>query len=222
MTRRGFTLAEVLITLGIIGVVSALTIPSVINKHQKKVTATKLQKSVSILNQAYRLSVAEAGEHDNSYEIGSDEYFNTYWKPYLKSVKICPRNSNGHKQCGYSKHQPFLWANNTASDREFTRNEDDRTTFYTPDGFLYTIYTALDGNIRKDNGILVDINGSQGPNRFGRDVFLLTRTKEMIVPDGYDKTDTEINTNCSKSGQGGYCAEKIRRNSWQIPANYPW
>ena len=44
MKRSGFTLAEVLITLGIIGVVAALTIPNLIAGYEKQVTISKLQK----------------------------------------------------------------------------------------------------------------------------------------------------------------------------------
>lgn len=220
--RCGFTLAEVLITLGIIGVVSAVTIPAVIAKHQKKTTVAKLQKAVSILNQAYRLSIAEAGEHDDAFKIGSEEYFNIYWKPYIKSVQECPRNTNGHKQCGYDKHQPFMRANNIQSDREFTRAGNDRTTFYTADGLLYTIYTGLNGGAMKFDEILVDINGPKKPNKWGKDVFSLIRTKETILPLGYNKSDSQIKSDCSRSGLGEYCAEIIRRNGWQIPDNYPW
>ena len=43
----GFTLAEVLITLGIIGVVAALTLPSVIQKYQKKVTVERLKNIIA-------------------------------------------------------------------------------------------------------------------------------------------------------------------------------
>ncbi len=221
--HKGFTLAEVLITLGIIGVVAALTISTVITKHQKKVTISKLEKSISILNQAYRLSIAELGEPDNALELGGEAYFNTYWAPYIKSVKICPRNNVGHVACGYKSHFPFKYANKNQSDREFTR-ANDRVAFYTSDGFLYIIFTGLINNYVESgyNGIMVDINGAAAPNRYGRDVFLLQRNKEkgIVEPEGYDKTDSEVDQNCST--KGNYCAEKIRRNGWQIPADYPW
>ena len=61
---KGFTLAEVLITLGIIGVVAAMTIPSLITSYNKKITETRLEKFYSIFNQAIRLSVAENGDTD--------------------------------------------------------------------------------------------------------------------------------------------------------------
>ena len=48
---KAFTLAEVLITIGIIGIVAALTLPNLIEEHQKKETSVKLQKMYSTLNQ---------------------------------------------------------------------------------------------------------------------------------------------------------------------------
>lgn len=223
--QKAFTLAETLITLGIVGVVAALTISTAITQHQKKVTISKLEKSISILNQAYRLSIAELGESDNAFELGAEAYFNTYWKPYIKSVKICPRNNRGHVACGYKSRMPFMCANKTPSYREFSRAGNDRTAFYTPDGFLYIVFTGLmNAEASAYNGIMVDINGAAAPNRYGRDVFLLQRNKEkgIVEPEGYNKTDSEVDNNCSTRGSGDYCAEKIRRNGWKISADYPW
>ena len=57
--KFAFTLAEVLITLGIIGIVSAMTIPTLINNYQKKVTVAKLQKVHAVLNQIARMAVVD-------------------------------------------------------------------------------------------------------------------------------------------------------------------
>ena len=54
--KVAFTLAEVLITLGIIGVVAALTIPNVVSNYKKKVVETRLAQLYSVLNQAVELS----------------------------------------------------------------------------------------------------------------------------------------------------------------------
>ena len=51
-SKKGFTLAEVLITLGIIGIVAALTLPSLVSNYRKKVTAAKLKQTYSILSNA--------------------------------------------------------------------------------------------------------------------------------------------------------------------------
>ena len=50
--KNGFTMAEVLITIGIIGLVAAMTLPTVVNKYQERVTVTKVTKFYSIMNQA--------------------------------------------------------------------------------------------------------------------------------------------------------------------------
>lgn len=221
-SRKAFTLAEVLITLGVIGIVAAMTLPAVVGKYQKKATVTKLQKTISILNQAYRLSISEVGYHDNAFELGIDEYFTKYWKPYIKVSKECSRNDNVYKECGYTKMAPFLWANKSNSDRNLSQGGGDRTVFYTNDGILYILHSGLHGNLVASNEIIIDINGGQGPNRWGRDVFTLQRTRDLIVPLGYDKNDEEVNNNCSSNGHGEFCLEKIRRNNWEIEENYPW
>lgn len=63
--KKGFTLAETLITLGIIGVVAAITTPTVVSKFQEKVLKSQFKATYSILNQALRLT---------NYESGTDYY----------------------------------------------------------------------------------------------------------------------------------------------------
>ena len=60
--KAAFTLAEVLITLGIIGIVAAMTLPTLIANYQKKVVETRLISFYSKINQAYRMSYAENGD----------------------------------------------------------------------------------------------------------------------------------------------------------------
>ena len=92
--RKAFTLAEVLITLGIIGVVAALTIPSLISNYQKNQTVTQLQKFYTNMNQAIKLSEIENGPAAE-WEYGqvnsgddTETWFNTYIAKYLKYNKV--------------------------------------------------------------------------------------------------------------------------------------
>ena len=62
MFKKAFTLAEVLITLMIIGIVAALTIPSVISNYQQQEFKTGLKKAVSVLNEAIQTNIAIDGE----------------------------------------------------------------------------------------------------------------------------------------------------------------
>ncbi len=95
---RAFTLAETLITLAIIGVVAALTMPALISNHRKHVVETKLKRFYSTMNQCIIRSELENGSKENwNFEFslsgkGFDEdvlekFYNTYYKKYLKILK---------------------------------------------------------------------------------------------------------------------------------------
>ena len=95
MRKRAFTLAEVLITLGIIGIVAAMTLPGLIAKYDKKVATTRLKKFYTSYLQAISLS-----DFENSGTDGADillsgatpdqmlDWYNRYLKSYLKTVKV--------------------------------------------------------------------------------------------------------------------------------------
>ena len=87
----GFTLAEVLITLGIIGIVAALTIPNLLANYRKTVTVNKVKKFYSMMSQATNASMAENGpmgswdgftSSRNAEEM--KHWFDKYLKPYIK------------------------------------------------------------------------------------------------------------------------------------------
>ena len=217
--KIAFTLAETLITLGIIGIVAAMTIPTLISNHQKKVTVTKIEKAISYLNQAYKLSYDDVGEPtlEESFEMNSKDYFNKYWAPYLKILQYC----NTYSACNYKSNTPYKTINN--NDIGTMIIHPNGATFLTFDGYMFNIRSNYGNQLSRL--IILDINGSQGPNKFGKDVFFLSRVEE----DGggircycYEKTDTDISKECSNKGKGYCCAEKIRRAGWKIENSYPW
>ena len=61
-SSQGFTLAEVLITLGVIGIVAAMTMPSLIQEHREKQRVVQLKKVYSILSQAFLMARNEYGD----------------------------------------------------------------------------------------------------------------------------------------------------------------
>lgn len=95
--KDAFTLAEVLITLGVIGIVAAMTMPALIQKHRKQIVETRLKKFYTVANQAIQLSevVNEDKKYwkfDGSGEISYSEqtltsFYNKYLKDYLKVSK---------------------------------------------------------------------------------------------------------------------------------------
>nr|QGT49813.1 hypothetical protein Melaina855_2000 [uncultured Candidatus Melainabacteria bacterium] len=221
--KEGFTLAEVLITLGIIGVVAAMTIPGLMTKYQQEQTVVKLKKAISVINQAYRLSYDDIGEPISSFDIGAEEYFKNYWAPYIKVLSYCTTA----KSCGYKSLSPWKYPDGKQVEVTLIAPKA-RTTFYSMDGVLYVILTTHGDMTVPNYNIYVDINGGNGPNQMGKDVFILTRVQEDgggIRPLGYQLNDKQIKSYCSKSNNSigaMYCAERIRRDGWKIEKDYPY
>jgi len=118
--KKAFTLSEVLITLGIIGVVAALTLPSLIAKHKEKVLAVGVRKAYSDFSNALRLSQAEFdgnidystvfNPNNTSYESAAalSKYFN--------GAKIC--ESSNQKGCAqYYTKVKFAQAYKAGTDK---------------------------------------------------------------------------------------------------------
>ena len=217
MTNNAFTLAEVLITLGIIGIVAALTIPNLLAKYNRMVTANRLAKVYSTISNGIKLSENDNGpmkEWPNGAEMEMESYWNTYWKPYFIGAELCantdecgfPRSFNNHKWVGDAN-----WTVSSGNSRILFRLVDGtivflprNTTALNPDGSLRPAYVNL---------LVIDINGPKLPNESGKDTFMFMRnTNSGITPySGGDCKTSPI-----------YCAELIMQNNWKIPDDYPW
>ena len=110
--RTGFTLAEVLITLGTIGVVAAMTLPALIQKNNNKVVETRLKKFYSSINQAIMMAEVDYGDKKVWYQDltgasfdeegniieGSSEiekWCKKYLMPYMKVVRTGTLSNGG-------------------------------------------------------------------------------------------------------------------------------
>ena len=215
-----FTLAEVLITLGIIGVVAALTMPSIVANYKKQETVSRLKKAYTIANQTFMMSQLDNGEYDTwDTRISGVEYINKYFLPYFNVVKVC----ENPQDCGYSSTRPFKNLN-AEQNNTMTLAKDRRIPFLTADGIVYIFSTLSGDEMLTDHNLYIDINSGKGPNMFGKDVFTFKRLNEKgILPVGYELTDAEIKQNCSKTATSGTaCAAKIMRDGWQILDDYPF
>lgn len=94
MKHQAFTLSEVLITLGIIGVVAAMTLPALIQNWNEKASVTKVKKAYSLLNQAYLRSKEDNGPI-SEWNIQTLQDLLPYFTPYIKNIRICNSKESG-------------------------------------------------------------------------------------------------------------------------------
>ncbi len=151
---KSFTLAEVLITLVIIGIIAAVTVPVVMANHKKTETAAKLKKAYSMIVNAVRLSEIDHGvaapEWKRDADISIEDFIEEYFSKYLSYTKI-------DKDCTYM-----------GIDTENYLGPIDL-----PAGCIYLNDGTIMSFIGWDphSGIYIDINGEKGPNEVGRDFF---------------------------------------------------
>ena len=194
MTRNydAFTLAEVLITLVIVGIIAAMTIPTLINKTNKQEYVSRLIKAYSTLAQATNRIIAEEGNPKG--DIGgwadSSEHIYQLYKKYLSNAKEC---SNTTKCFEQFNGQGYKWLNNSGYDGDWVENDpnNDTRTLILADGvqvvFLHKSNTCEYGSYSQTNRcaeIAVDVNGIKGPNTWGRDAFRIAITPDGLQPYG--------------------------------------
>lgn len=222
MRTKGFTLAEVLITLSIIGIIAAITLSSLVNSYKKQQTIAQLKKVYTNLNQALKLAESEYGPYEY-WEIPAinsnvKSYYNKYWYPYFKILKSC----ENYSQCNYTSNQPWYYPNGSKSTLTFN-SQILRIPFLLTDGTLISISIAGGDILTKESQIYIDLNGSKLPNKYGIDVFVLNRVKgKGILAYGQELSIDEIKEECSYSGKGETCAARIIYDGWQIKNDYPW
>lgn len=219
--KKAFTLAEILITLGVIGVVAALTIPILIQDANERTTVTALKKTFSTLSQAYNLAVQDNGTPDTWGLSGSPKLILGNLTPYLKVEKDCTSGNSGCFPAGVN----YAYLSNLGGDGIYD-NQASYPKLRLADGTLiaafandptcvWSIGTSLP--LKNTCGqIWVDINGYKGPNQWGIDTFNFFITKYGIIPDGSPQQTISwpFSTDCkNKATQSGFgCAAWVIYN----------
>jgi len=193
MKKNAFTLAEVLITLGIIGVVAALTLPTVINNTQKKELETGLRKNYSLMQQALQKM-----EYDEGQPIIPADYWQTttlstmLYSKFMKYFSVV-------KDCGLATCVPAYniqtYSAFDGSDNLAAHTKFDDGQFITNDSAIYLFENPRTQGA--DIYISVDVNGyKKKPNRWGYDLFTFQLMNDgRILPMGAE--GTTYTNNCS-------------------------
>ena len=233
----GFTLAETLITLVIIGIVAALTVPVMITKFQKEQTVARLKKAYSALSQTTAKAIADYGAV-RTWDIGENgdveaakTFVNKYIVPYMRVMKKPTSYAEGHW------NNKIYFLNGTEVDPDSDDGTNKQVRFYLDDGTSISCYIRSDDYTRLT--VLIDINGDKKPNYFGKDIFMyqylirmpdywedyLKSQLSKFYPEGYPADRNTLKNQgwaCNKLREGAYCAALIMYDGWQIKDDYPW
>ena len=244
--RVAFTLAEVLITLGIIGVVAAVTLPTLVANYQKTVWVNQLKKTYSTLNEGYKQMAASEGcttlrcaDISEDWPITHFDFTKAKTKEkFVKTFKLenvyvggVPSNSI------YNYKIKYLTGEESTFSDEFVVNNETCLVGTTSSGEIISFANTIIGPL-----ITVDINGLKSPNTHGRDIwdfsgldfndtvmvepFYSKKWYEAMVAGGgaYEISEEEriqtIKDDCSTTNLGTYgattCAEKIIMDGWKM------
>lgn len=192
--KKAFTLAEVLITLGIIGVVAAMTLPTVIANYKKQVMATQAKKGYNIImnmmakiqadegaSNIYSSSLFTDGVCSNGREQNCEEQYGNPSKlekiitKYLNVVKTCKgaECNISYDMYNYINNHKFITSSSWKSTMGTLYDWSTAQGFYTNDGMI--IYVIPGGYGVPVLTFAFDTNGEKGPNIEGRDFFCIQK-----------------------------------------------
>ena len=221
-----FTLAEVLVTLGIIGVVSAMTVPTLMQNYQRQSYVTQLHKVYNEMSQVFQQMMTDRNAL-NLKETGllnTTEQATETFKNYFKVVQDC---GNNFSPCFASEY-----CSTTGSSIKPAEANWWSSSFVLADGAAIGLHGLIDysaGNVSYPYGYMyVDINGAKGPNITGRDFFLFYyfndgTLDDVVTPEcktaGICSSTLEVqrvNYSCVGQTWPAGCFGRILNDNWQM------
>ena len=227
--KLAFTLAEVLITLGVIGIVAALTIPSLMSNYRKKVIETRLSKFYATINNAIKLAEYDYDDRTGWDELGSgfikdengddtatpkaEAWVNKYLVPYIKGdTKMT--NKNGCIELYFQDGSMvaingagWLFYPNAQRYKQIKDGSIDQGE--AGKDFFIFFFSPNCYEDKKDNACKYIGDGVE-PYKWNWD-----GTREGLFDGWYG---------CREAQSGGahaYCTELIKQNNWKFPSDYP-
>lgn len=179
--KIAFTLAEILIVLGVIGVIAAYTIPTLVRQYQDQATLSAIRKEFSLIQQTIKLIEVNGEGRICDWYSGTDPSaalatINTVLSKYLKVAKNCGTDP------GCLPSENYKWLSNTVVGTPINFSDPSYSKMILADGTILMIYTSI---VDKNGGSIsfyVDVNGLKGPNRWGYDLFILVTSS---YPENY-------------------------------------
>ena len=225
--KSAFTLAEVLITLGIVGIVAAMTLPMLAENYQRRVVETRLKKFYTTFNQAILRAVEYHGPSESwnyqfsalyndvqNYKPREIEFaFNYYLRDYLNVVQeqqVFYTNGAESKLYYLSDGSAFLFSPHTNVEVNFfPKNAAKCLRSSDSYGVCQFVFLYNPKMVRNNCGRFYTYHCNKGLEPY---MYNWDGTIEALYNGGYG---------CAKKGGGFYCTALIQHNDWQFPKDYP-
>ena len=198
-----FTLAEVLITLGVIGVVAAMTMPTLIKNYQKNIMLNKLKHTYSLLAQAIRMSEVNNGPASewSASQTTSSRFADTYILPYIKTQKT------ESSECIETAYPCYKLKDN------INMNIWERDGYV---DFRVDLNGVKSPNVFGKDQFIIILGTTTSTTSFFKN-----QKRGTLYFRGAGYSSEELKNYCLKSNRI-YCGAWIMENGWKIPDDYPW
>lgn len=185
-----FTLAEVLITLMIIGIIASITIPIIIADINNKKMANIFRKNFSELSQATTLIINDnGGSFINACGYWNDSCLYQKYSLYMNTAKTC---TNAQAQGCWHQNGQWKYINGTVCNQFTDCNVFGHDSSYHPGGFVLpsgalTVFAMYWNDCDPASGkrcgeILIDLNGFTEPNQIGKDIASIVIQQNGLAP----------------------------------------
>ncbi|MDD3150942.1 MAG: prepilin-type N-terminal cleavage/methylation domain-containing protein [Candidatus Gastranaerophilales bacterium] len=211
--KSGFTLAETLIVIAIIGIIASIVTPMLFGTTSDAELKAAWKKQYADLSQATQLIMVDNGGSLVRASQNSNSFRNLY-ESHFNYIKICNENKQEQDECW---HAPglFYYLNGT------TVGSWQKNGYILNNGSLVTMWqdssncTQPVGTEVRCGGIYIDVNGYKKPNTIGKDIFGVHVLANGIKPLGIDsfgswqsESNTCIQGATTTSNYGYGCAAK--------------
>ncbi len=192
MSICGFTIAEIIIVLSIIGIIAQVTLPELIGNVQESIWKNAAKEAYSKASQAVQQMRMEDGGTLNGY-VDTTRSFKPVFMKHFKVMKDC-----GDLDCISSTNVSNVYKTlNNAVITSASGYYIDDGQFITTDGMFWAIENDWSVHIIL---ITVDVNGyNKKPNVYGRDVFMFEIRNDNLIPEGAENTRYDTAGYCNKS-----------------------
>ena len=220
---KAFTLAEIIITMGIVGVIAALTVPDLLSDYQNKAMAVKIRKSINEVESAIDQYVTAEGKTSfaQTKVLTGGQTLDAFVRENFRVIKTCDGTNTCKRDCATGDEacakevetcKEQVAAAGCFANEEYISIDNSASANFNCSETSYILADSSAICMTIDSGLIdvhIDVNGTEPPNFGGRDMFKFTINSKAEIKGG----DA---ANCKKNSNGYGCIAKLQQNNWKM------